>query len=207
MPADGAVVLLGVRAVAETSLTDLSLADFLARLASTQPTPGGGSVAALTGALAASLGRMVAGFTLGRPKFAAVEPQVRGLAERLTRAAELFARLIDEDAAAYELLSGALKMDKSDPARAERVRQAAGVAARVPLETAALGAAAWADLEQLHAVGNPRLHSDAQAAMHLARAAVLAAAANVRANLSFLHAEDRAEVGRQLEHFIARVTD
>jgi formiminotetrahydrofolate cyclodeaminase len=62
-------------------------------------------------------------------------------------------------------------------------------------------------LKKLHAVGNPLLHSDAQAAMHLARAAVLAAAANVRANLSFLHEEDRAEVGRQLEHAIARVTD
>jgi len=82
------------------SLLQLSLAEFLDRLASDTPTPGGGSVAALTGALAASLGKMVCAFTLGRPKFAAVEPEVRVLSDRLTRAGSMLRALVDEDAAA-----------------------------------------------------------------------------------------------------------
>lgn len=190
----------------DQSLLGHSVTEFLARLASTQPTPGGGSVAALTGALAAALGRMVAGFTLGRPKFAAVEPQVRSLTDRLARAGGLLERLVDEDAAAYELLNSAFKMDKADPGRTERLRRAAGLAARVPLETAALSAAVWADLQQLRTVGNPLLHSDAEAALHLARAAVLAASTNVRANLPLLEDEERTELVRQLEQVVARVS-
>ncbi|MEW6253725.1 MAG: cyclodeaminase/cyclohydrolase family protein [Planctomycetota bacterium] len=183
------------------ALVDTPIRDFLEQLASPAPTPGGGSVAALVGALAASLGRMVSAFTVGRPKFAAVEPQVRSLAERLARADALFRRLIDEDAAAYEVLSAALRLEKTDPQRPVQVAQAAQLAATVPLETAALAASALRDLEALRAIGNPLLASDAEAAVHLARAAVHAATANVRANLPLLRPEDAQMVQRQLEAF------
>lgn len=184
--------------MADESLVNLSIEEFLRRLAADTPTPGGGSVAALAGALAAALGHMVAGFTAGKKKFAAVEPQARCLAERLAKAGQMLRRLIDEDAAAYDVLSAAFKLDKSDPQRPQRVRRAATLAAEVPLETATLCATVQADLEQLRDIGNPLLRSDAEAALGLARAGLTAAAANVRANLPLMAPEDAAEVEAQL---------
>lgn len=180
------------------SLLDLTVREFLARLAAPKPTPGGGSVAALVGALAASLGEMVAGYTAGRPKFAAVETRVRELAARLHRAATLLHLLVDEDAAAYEVLNAALKRDRADPEREARIARAAAVAAQVPLQSAAACAAIIADLAQLQQIGNPNLASDAAAAGHLARAALESAAANVRANLPLLAPDDAATFRAQL---------
>lgn len=181
------------------SLVHCPVGEFLDRLASPAPTPGGGSVAALIGALAAGLGRMVVALTVGKPKFAAVEVEVRALDERLRRAGEMLRRLVDEDAAAYGMLSEALSRDRADPQRPERIRQAAGLAATVPLETATLCARMLADLEKLCGIGNPQLRSDAEAAGHLAKAALQAAAANVRANLPLMRAEDAQAVEKQLD--------
>ena len=167
------------------------------------PTPGGGSVAALTGALAAALGRMVAAFTLEKPKFAAVAPQVGQLAGRLQRAEEMLRRLIDEDAAAYGVLDAAFKLDKADAQRAARIAEAAGLAGSVPLETATLAARVLDDLTQLRGIGNPLLRSDADAARQLAYAALQAAAANVRANLALMAPEESKPIAAQLDALLA----
>jgi len=180
-----------------------SLADFLDRVGSDQPTPGGGSVAALTGALAASLGRKVTALTLGKPAFAAVESQVQTIANRLLRAQQALCALIDEDAAAYGQLHAALRLHRADPQRAEQVAGAARLAASVPLETATLAAAVLADLSRLRDIGNPRLRSDVDAAQHLAHAALQAAAANVRANLPLMSAENQRLVAEQLDRLVA----
>ncbi len=185
-------------------LADLPVTAFLERLAATTPTPGGGSVAALAGALAASLGRMVCGYTLGKPRFAAVAPQVQALADRFVRAARALTALLDEDAAAYEVLSAALKLDQANPERPARVAAAARLAASVPLETAALSRAVRGAAEELVRLGNPLLRSDAEAAAHLADAALAAAAANVRANLPLLEASDAAEFTAQLDGLTSR---
>ncbi len=188
--------------MAESSLIRLSIDDFLDRLASDAPTPGGGAVAALTGALAAALGRMVCALTTGKAKFADVEPQVNQLTSRLNRATLMLKRLIDEDAAAYAELSAAFKIDRDDPQRKERTAQAAGVAAAVPLETVAVSRQVLGDLRRLEPIGNPNLRSDIEAAVHLARAAMHAAAANVRVNLPFLAAEQAREVEQELERLL-----
>jgi formiminotetrahydrofolate cyclodeaminase len=180
------------------SLAQMRIDDFLDRLASDAPTPGGGSVAALTGALAVALGQMACALTSGKPKFAAVEPQVRSVAERLYRAGQSLRKLMDEDAEAYQLLSAALRQDKADPQRTERVQQAAWLAGQVPLETAGFCAIVLAILKELRPIGNPLLRSDMEAAMHLATAAILAASANVRANLPLMSAESAAFVEKQL---------
>jgi formiminotetrahydrofolate cyclodeaminase len=180
-------------------LLDLSLDDFLKRLASDAPTPGGGAVAALAGALAAGLGRMVAALTIGRKRFAQAEPQVREVDERLAGAERMLHRLIEEDAAAYGVLSEALKRDKNDPQRAESVRQAASLAGTVPLETVTVSAGLLADLEQLRALGNPLLGPDVEAGVQMARAAMHAGAENVRANLGLMRPEDARLVEQQLQ--------
>ena len=181
-----------------TSLADLTVRTFLDQLASAEPTPGGGSAAALVGAAAAALARMVAAYTLGRPKFAAVEACVRGHAEQLARAQEALLELSDEDAAAYEVLSAAMKLPPSDSSRAARIAKAAVLAASVPLETATFAARVHSDAVVLGRIGNPRLRSDAEAAAHFARAAVLAALANVRANLDLMEEGERARFAAEV---------
>lgn len=185
------------------SLAELSIDEFLARLAAQTPTPGGGSVAALTGALAAGLGQMVAAYTLGRPKFAAVAPQVQALAERLHRARQHLRQLMDEDATAYGGLNAALALDKSDPQRATRVQEAAWVAGAVPLETAGFCAKVADAVKTLQEFGNPLLRADMEAARHLAQAGLRAAAANVRANLPLMSPESAQAVEKQLSPLLA----
>jgi len=185
------------------TLVQRSLAEFLERVGSDAPAPGGGSVAALTGALAASLGRKVTALTLGKPAFAAAESEVRSVANRLLRAQQALCALIAEDAAAYGQLHAALRLDRADPQRAEQVAGAARLAASVPLETATLAAAVLADLSRLRDIGNPRLRSDVDAGRHLAHAALQAAAVNVRANLPLMRVEDQKLVREQLDRLVA----
>jgi formiminotetrahydrofolate cyclodeaminase len=185
------------------SLTETKIGAFCEQLASRKPTPGGGSAAALAGALAAALGQMVANYTLGKKKYAEVQPRVKEIAERLGRARAMLERLIDEDASAYGVLNEAFALDKSDPQRAAAVEQAARFAGSVPLETAALCGSVHADAKVLGEIGNRLLRSDADAAAALAEAGLRAAAANVRANLPLMGVEPAAEIGRQLESLLA----
>ena len=184
-------------------LDDLTVRAFLGALASNAPTPGGGAAAALGGSLAAALGRMVAAYTLGRPKFAGVESEVVALDAELARAATLLARLIEEDASAYGALSAALKLDRSDPSRTVRVQSAAMVAGAVPLETVATSVRVLRIAERLAAIANPMLRSDALCAQHFARAAGLSAAENVRANLALMDAPQRALFEGELARLLA----
>lgn len=179
-------------------LTELPVKEFLDRLASGAPTPGGGSAAALTGALAAALGRMVCNLTVGRPKFADREAAVRQLCGRLTRAAAMLQQLVDEDAAAYEELTAALKLEKSNPGRREQIEQAATLAAAVPLETLTIAQQVLHDLRRLEPISNPALRPDVFAAQHLARASLHAAEENIRANLPLLPGGERERVEAEL---------
>lgn len=189
--------------MAEPSLAEMSIHEFLERLASEAPTPGGGAVAALAGAQAGSLGRMVCALTVGKQKFAEVEPQVSQIASRLNRATLMLERLIDEDAAAYAELSAAFKIERADPDRKARIAQAAGVAAAVPLETVAVSRQVLGDLRRLEPIGNPNLRSDVEAGIHLAQAAMHAAAANVRVNLPLLADDSARSVGEELDRLLA----
>lgn len=173
------------------SLLDLSLRHFLARLASDAPAPGGGSAAAVAGALAAALGRMVCALTVDKPKFAAVQAEIRDLLTRFERAQAAFERLADEDADAYTALSAAFKVARDDPARPQLIRDTALIAASVPLETATLARRLAPDFQRLREIGNPNLAADVEAGSSLAHASGLAAAANVRANLPLLDHQAR----------------
>ena len=83
-------------------LKDLTVEEFTARTASSAPVPGGGSVAALAGALAAALSEMVANLTIGKAKYAGVEEEMRKLAEK---GSELRGELLEgNEALAYEIV-------------------------------------------------------------------------------------------------------
>jgi formiminotetrahydrofolate cyclodeaminase len=168
----------------------LDFDDYLDRLASSAPTPGGGSAAALTGAMAAALLAMVARITLGSDKHASVHD----LARRIVRDADALradftaARLADEAAYAAVVAAQALPRgtDAEKSARMERLQAALAGAAEAPLGVAGLATAAIRLSELTAALGNDHLMSDVECALRLARAALDASAANVKVNHRFL---------------------
>lgn len=190
------------------NLANLSVKAFLDELASASPAPGGGSTAALAGALASALCGMVARLTLGREKLRDCWPAMEAVAADADRLRGRFLGLIDEDAEAYLAVVAARKLPKgTDDERAARERAAAVAvlrSARAPLETLLLagetaGLAARA-LEQ----GNPACVSDAGSAAQAARLAAEAAAYNVRINLPDI--EDPSERARLAHETNAALT-
>lgn len=164
----------------------------LRTFAAGKPTPGGGSAAALAGALAASLGQMVANLTVGRKKYAKVEGDVRPALERLERAAGRLSGLAVADSAAFDELMKAGKAGGDDEAANQAAVQAATVrAAQVPLEVAGISLELMDDLALLAAKGNKNARTDAQVGAYLAHAALMGACLNIEVNVEGI--EDPAE--------------
>jgi methenyltetrahydrofolate cyclohydrolase len=181
---------------------------YLDDAAAAQPTPGGGSVAAMAAALASTMASMAAGFTAGREKFKAVEPEIQ---QALARLAELRQRLLDfvhDDMAAYAAIMAAYKLPKvteaEKAARAEAVRGA--TKSSLTLVQRVLGAAAEiiAISRRLADIANPNLVSDVGVAAELTLGAVKAAQINVAVNLAgYSDAADAAAVRSSVEATVA----
>ena len=167
-----------------------SLTAFVASVAAPTPAPGGGSVAAHAGALAAALAQMVAGLTAGRKKYAAVDAEMRDVGLRAAALSNALAALADRDAAAYTEVSNAYKLpsdgDAAAATRQEAITAALLHAAEVPLDTAR-ACAAVAELAAIVATkGNSNAVSDAGVAALLAEAGCRGAVYNVRINVASL---------------------
>ena len=173
------------------SLRAQTLDQFHVELAAKTPTPGGGAVAGVTGATAASLAGMVVAYSFTK-SLAPHEPALRDAGARLARARELLLTLADEDAAAYQVLSDSLKIPKDDPARAERLPGAALAATQVPLSIMAACCDVLRIAATLPGASNPHLRSDLIIAAILAEAGCRAGAENVRINLPLLAEYDLA---------------
>jgi glutamate formiminotransferase/formiminotetrahydrofolate cyclodeaminase len=186
-----------------------SVSGFLAAVASSNPVPGGGSVAAHAGALGAALAQMVAGLTIGKKKYAAVDAEMKEVALRAVALGNQLSTLVKRDAEAYALVSDAYKLPK-EPAdaatrRSETVANALLKAAEVPLETAR-AAVEVADLAALVAEkGNTNAITDAGVAALLAAAAAKGAAYNVRVNVQALEDRSRGQsLARDAEQLAKR---
>jgi formiminotetrahydrofolate cyclodeaminase len=171
-----------------------NLNEFLGELASDSPTPGGGSVAALCGALGAALNSMVANLTVGKKKYVEVEEDMkRSLAATETLRVEL-AQMIDEDAAAFDKVMAALRMPKeTDGEKAVRkaaLQQALVDAATVPLAVMEMCVAVIRLAGPVAQKGNANAVSDAGVAALVARAGAHAAKLNVLINLGGIRAEE-----------------
>lgn len=180
------------------NLLDLSVREFLDRAADRTPTPGGGSVAALVGALGTTMAQMTARYTIGNSKYAAAEPVVREWLGELERARAAFCELLAEDVAAYERYSSAGK-DVTEKARA------LATATAVPLEIVAVAAAVIDRMDGMKDKCNRNLLSDLVVGAVLCDAAAAAAGANVRVNLAGF--ADRVEANRiagELASMLAR---
>ena len=178
-----------------------SLSGFVASIASSAPTPGGGSVSAHAGALAAALAQMVAGLTVGRKKYAAVEGEMKDVALKAAALVNELSALVARDAAAYTAVTTAYKLPGETPVDIEKRKAAIDAAllgaADVPLETAR------ACVQVLHLAtiaaskGNTNAVSDAGVSALLAEAACRGAVYNVRINVSAL--DDKSKGARLVE--------
>jgi len=174
----------------DTRLTELSVRELVARLASDAPVPGGGSASALAGALAAALVNMVVELTAGRSEAAEHEA---ALAEIGLAAASLrseLTRLVDADAAAYTSVIAARRLPRgSDLERdARRVQLEAAIreATRAPLATARCASDVLELAARLAPIGNRNAISDVGVAALLAAGAIRGAILNVRINLPYV---------------------
>ena len=183
-----------------------SLSGFVGSVASSSPTPGGGSVTAHAGALAAALAQMVAGLTVGRKRYVAVDAEMREIAVQAAALGNELSALVARDAAAYAIVSAAYKLATETPDqqahKTAQVDDALMHAAEVPLETAR-ACARVAELACAVAErGNTNAASDAGVAALLAAAGCVGAAYNVRINVSSLTDKARgaslADEARQL---------
>ena len=192
-------------------LTELSVRSLVERLATSDPAPGGGSAAAMAGAMGAALLHMVVELTVGRP---AAEDNEETLLEIRTAAiawqSELL-NLAELDANAYDAVVRARRL----PRESERDRDARDVqlaaaireATRIPLTVARAASELLGLAERLAPIGNRNAVSDVGVAGLLAVAALRGAALNVQINLPYVTADEelRTEAADEIERLLANV--
>jgi len=189
-------------------LADLSIKDYLAKTASGDPVPGGGSSAALNAALAAALTEMVAQLTIGRKGFEAVDADMRAVAAKAAGLRFSLTADVDRDSDSYAQVLKAFQRPKATEAekaaRTEAVQEAFRQAALVPLGVAR-AAVSLMDLGRIViAKGNPNAASDGAAGVLAARMAARTAVYNVRINLRSIKDETfNAELRREADRLEA----
>jgi len=168
--------------------------EFLTKLNSAAPTPGGGAVAGLCGAMSAALAGMVAHLTVGKPKFAQAEFEMQKLLKEAQASQNEMLRLAEEDQKAFSSIVEAYKLPKAtEEEEAERhaaIEDAAKAAALVPLAIAQLAEKVMRLAQTAVQRGNPGLVTDGVAACILARAVIRISSYNVRINLNSIR-DDR----------------
>ncbi|WP_297162593.1 cyclodeaminase/cyclohydrolase family protein [uncultured Porphyromonas sp.] len=175
------------------SLTDLTVKGLLDVTAGKDPVPGGGSISALSGSIAAALTEMVAGLTIGRKKYAEVEEQMKQLVERVHEIRQQLILDVDRDSEAYNVVFAAFQMpketDEQKAARSAQIQEATKIAANVPMEVARRVYSLLSDIEEVVSNGNQNAVTDGCVAMMSARNAIIGALFNVRINLTSIKDE------------------
>jgi len=190
------------------SFSQKTVAQFLDELASQAPVPGGGSGAALVGALGAALASMVCNLTVGKPKYADVQGEIQTLLAQTEALRARLTALIDEDIAVYYRLSSAYKMPKETEeqkaARTAAIQDILRDATKVPMQIAEACVQVLQLCKPIAEKGNVGAVSDAGVAALLAEAALRSAALNVLINLAAIKdAEFAARERAALESLLA----
>ncbi|MEW6769791.1 MAG: cyclodeaminase/cyclohydrolase family protein [Bacillota bacterium] len=166
---------------------DWSIRQFLREAASSAPTPGGGSTAALCGALGAAMVSMVANLTIGKEKYQAVEPEMKAMVERTSELLGRFEELVAADIEAFSGFMAVFRMPKDTEEqkaeRSRRMQEALVRATDTPLAIAGACLEVLEMAEQAALKGNKGAVSDAGVAAYLAEAALNAALLNVDINI------------------------
>jgi formiminotetrahydrofolate cyclodeaminase len=171
-------------------LTAKPVKSFLDELASSAPAPGGGSVAALAGALGAALISMVNNLTLGKEKYAAVQDDIKALLGKSESLRKKLADLLEEDVVVYTKLNQTMKMprdtDEQKAARAAAMDRDLKAAAEVPLRVAEACVAVMDLCRPVAEKGNANAVSDVGVGILMAEAGLRSAALNVLINLGWI---------------------
>ncbi len=177
-----------------TGYVDGTIKAFLDKLATSSPEPGGGSVAAMTGALGAGLVSMVASLTVGKEKYAGVQAEIQSLLAASEQVRSELQVLVQRDTEVYGAVAEAMKLPRdTEQQKAERdatMQVALKEAAKVPL-TIAEQSLKVAELSLTGAeIGNVNAVSDAGVAVLLADAAAQSAALNVKINVGWIEDQE-----------------
>jgi formiminotetrahydrofolate cyclodeaminase len=175
---------------AERMYLDQFLHTYLDDLASARSTPGGGSAAALSGAMGAALACMVIRLTVGNADYADVQVEIESVLQEVEKLRTRFQQLMQEDIAAYGRLSACFKMprttDEERAARVEAIQVRLAEAAQVPLEVAENAATLMQCCQRIAEIGNKNVLSDIATGAMLASSAGTGASWMVRTNLRMM---------------------
>lgn len=174
-------------------LTELTIKEFIEKVISNDPVPGGGSVSALNGALAGALSAMVANLTVGRKKYVEVNDLMEQLSARFEKLSHQLIADVDRDSDAYNRVFAAFKLpketDEEKQARSEAIQRETKYAAQVPMEVARAVFEVLPFIGEVARKGNSNAVTDACVSMMCARTAILGALLNVRINLTSIKDE------------------
>ena len=175
-------------------LIDKKISNFLNELASNSSTPGGGSVAALAGAMGASLISMVGNLTVGKKKYEDIEEDIKRIIGSSEKLRYELSQLIEEDVKVFNNFMATYKMPKETEdekrARTEKIQEALVEAAKVPLRVAYKCLDIMILSQKAAEKGNINVISDAGVAVLMAEAALESAILNVKINLKMIKDEE-----------------
>jgi formiminotetrahydrofolate cyclodeaminase len=165
-----------------------SVEELLTVTASDNPTPGGGSVAAIVGALGIALVQMVGNLTVGKEKYRNVEGEIKQLIQKCSTLMEKLKKLAEEDMSHFHTFIKVLGMPKDTPeelaTRKEKIQVALKEATKTPLAIATYGVEVLSLANRMAAVGTKMAISDTGVAAHLAEATVQAALITAESNFA-----------------------
>ena len=182
-------------------LHNASVLEFIRDLGSSAPAPGGGSVAAMNGAMTAALIEMVANLTIGNAKYEAVHEEMKAIQKEVSQIKEEFVRYINQDSTAFMELMGAFKLPKETEEekafRKTEIQRTTKQAALVPYEIGKLAHTLLPIAETVIVKGNTNAITDGMIAAINASSAIKSAFLNVKINLGSI--QDM-EFVKQLAH-------
>ena len=182
--------------------------EVLGAIASSDPTPGGGSVAALSLAHAQSLTIMVARLTAGKEKWVDGHDSAELVISKWSPKIQYAIGLAEKDALAFDQVMSAYRLPKGDETekkyRAESIREATIGAAKAPLETATEALDLLSDIEEFSNSCNSNALTDLASAAELSNSAIIIASMNVRINLDFVEGEDVDEISTRLDDVVRK---
>ena len=174
-------------------MNDLTINQFLDKLSSDAPVPGGGGASALIGGLSAALCSMVASLTTGKKKYAEYQSDIERILDDTAKIKSEMQVLIEKDAEVFEPLSKAYGIPKEDPKRAEILEEALRVACSAPLEILRVACKIVPILEELTVKGSKIALSDVGVAAVACQAAMQGGVLNVYINTKLMQDKEYAK--------------
>lgn len=179
-------------------MRNLSCSEFISKLASNDPVPGGGGASALTAALGVGLGNMVGSLTVGKKKYADVEERIIELKKRSDELQERLLDLINEDAKQFKPLSDAYRLpsetEEEKSYKEEQMKICLKMACSVPLEIMELSCEGLDIISEFAKKGSKLAVSDAGVGASFLRSSLIGASMNVFINTKLMKDREEADM-------------